>query len=534
MTASLGALAANPSTPPVVPVVSIATTTSGLPLRVLLTNLAKAAGYQPLVTKAPDTLVSINLHGVTPLEALSILVHLYGGGKLAYAVYPHDLLVIAPKGLLPPGGHSPGPGVSVAEPHRTAKPVASFKMPSSGGFVLYTAPVAKPAPPREISRTYQTRASPSKLIPALKALISAEFEAVPMDSQHLLVIKAPASVQTRVKDRLAVIDTVATGVPSYQIIRLSYYPAADMASLLRQMAGSSPGPTKTPGPRTGADIRNTVQASTYNNSLIVYGTSSFVRFVRTMVTALDRPTKEVVLSVRIQTVDTTASRSLNIGWTGNMGGLSFSLLPAKGVSFGVTPGKLMTPIQLGITLNALESKGESRTLSNTTLVAQNNQPVQLSSGGQLILPTAGTGTTSGSSTTGGSSTAGAAAPITGSYGLNINLTPAIHADGTITLTVNTQLGTPPTKGPAGSLLVPKQTLDTTITIANGQTAVLGGLISSSHNDGSSRIPVLSSLPILGALFQAHNVQDMHTMLLIIVSAKTVTPSQLPAHAQTSP
>ena len=57
------------------------------------------------------------------------------------------------------------------------------------------------------------------------------------------------------------------------------------------------------------------------------------------------------------------------------------------------------------------------------------------------------------------------------------------------------------KGVIQGLTTNKSSIETTVVIDDGQTLVLGGLLSDAYSDGDSQVPVLGDIPVLGNLFK---------------------------------
>ncbi|MCI0637275.1 MAG: type II and III secretion system protein, partial [Actinobacteria bacterium] len=69
--------------------------------------------------------------------------------------------------------------------------------------------------------------------------------------------------------------------------------------------------------------------------------------------------------------------------------------------------------------------------------------------------------------------------------------------------------------------------DTVVTVMDGQTVVLGGLISDRFEVREEAVPLLSDLPILGALFRSNSEQRVKTELLIVLTPHVITsPSEI--------
>ncbi|HLP24642.1 MAG TPA: hypothetical protein VK477_03115, partial [Acidobacteriota bacterium] len=81
-----------------------------------------------------------------------------------------------------------------------------------------------------------------------------------------------------------------------------------------------------------------------------------------------------------------------------------------------------------------------------------------------------------------------------------------------------------TFGGAGGATIPiidTRKVKTQVSLKDGYTAGIGGLMSYSKKHGGSKVPVLGSIPVVGRLFSSKNVNDVTTNLLIFITAKTV-------------
>jgi type II secretory pathway component GspD/PulD (secretin) len=72
----------------------------------------------------------------------------------------------------------------------------------------------------------------------------------------------------------------------------------------------------------------------------------------------------------------------------------------------------------------------------------------------------------------------------------------------------TGTGPPPTS---------QQTANTTITIKNGETIVMGGLVRDTVTDSYSGVPLLMNLPLIGDLFQQKSLQHQKVELVIFIT-----------------
>lgn len=122
-------------------------------------------------------------------------------------------------------------------------------------------------------------------------------------------------------------------------------------------------------------------------------------------------------------------------------------------------------------------------------------------------------------------------------GLILGVTPRISPDGLVVMEIDAEKsalgpeaeGVPISVSTTGDVVrqpvINTTTAQTTVSAMNGQTVVLGGLITKSKSQVHRRVPVLSSIPILGNLFRYDNISSERTELLIIMTPHVVRTEQ---------
>lgn len=122
-------------------------------------------------------------------------------------------------------------------------------------------------------------------------------------------------------------------------------------------------------------------------------------------------------------------------------------------------------------------------------------------------------------------------------GLILRIQPRVGADGTIRMIVDAERsqvgplaeGIPVGFAPDGSAILSPQIertrAQTTVTAYDGQTVVLGGLIQKERTQFSRRIPYVSDIPLLGALFRYDQEIEERNELLIVMTPHIVTTEQ---------
>jgi general secretion pathway protein D len=109
-------------------------------------------------------------------------------------------------------------------------------------------------------------------------------------------------------------------------------------------------------------------------------------------------------------------------------------------------------------------------------------------------------------------------------GVLLSVRPHINAGGLVNLEINQEVSDVQpgvtTQG-LNSPTINKRSAQTTVAVQSGDTMVLGGLIKDDKSDGSSGLPGLSEIPILGALFGTKTQSNTRRELLITITPRVV-------------
>jgi pilus assembly protein CpaC len=174
-----------------------------------------------------------------------------------------------------------------------------------------------------------------------------------------------------------------------------------------------------------------------------------------------------------------------------------------------------------VTLDALESKGAVRTLAEPSLVALSGETASFLAGGEFPVPVA-----QGNGGTGGGTSA-----ITVEFkpfGVSLAFTPTVLADGVINLVIAPEVSSidPTASITINSITIPglqTRRAKTTVELRDGESFAMAGLLRQDFQDTIRQVPLLGSIPIIGALFRSTGFQHQETELVIIVTPHLVRP-----------
>ena len=173
-----------------------------------------------------------------------------------------------------------------------------------------------------------------------------------------------------------------------------------------------------------------------------------------------------------------------------------------------------------IIISALKTQNNTKIVSNPTVVTLNNTEGVIKIGQEFPIPSYTYNTERGSFEVSGFTYK----PI----GIILKVTPQVNARGVIKLTlepeVSQQNGSTSFGGAGGASIpiIATRSAKTQVSLKDGYTMGIGGLITTSQDHGGTKVPVLGDIPILGRLFSSKNVNDSVTNLLIFITAKTVS------------
>jgi len=170
-----------------------------------------------------------------------------------------------------------------------------------------------------------------------------------------------------------------------------------------------------------------------------------------------------------------------------------------------------------LVISALKTQNNTKIVSNPTVVTLNNTEAVLNVGQEFPIPNYQYNSERGSFEVSGFTYK----PI----GVILKVTPQVNSQGTIKLAlepeVSQQNGNTSFNG-ANIPIIATRKAKTQVTLKDGYTMGIGGLITSSINHGGTKVPVLGNIPVLGRLFSSKSVNDEANNLLIFITAKTVT------------
>lgn len=288
--------------------------------------------------------------------------------------------------------------------------------------------------------------------------------------------------------------------------------------------------------------RGAIEVDARTNTLIVTDVRENIDAVRQLVTLLDQPEPQVEIETRIVVATRNFSRDIGIQLaalvTGPRGaGAAGGTLPVGGVPsnipnrspngdlgatiantvIGLTTGIFGTA-QISALITAGESKGQAKVIATPRVTTLNNRPAEIKSGTKIPVTTLQLG---------GGGIGGGSAVATTEYidvPLRLSITPQITDVGTVILNVVAENSTISAR-PSGSSApgIDTQSMKTEVTVPDGGTTVVGGVLSDNESELVARTPGVSSIPIFGNLFKRKGVTRQTSEILFFITPRIYRP-----------
>ncbi len=321
--------------------------------------------------------------------------------------------------------------------------------------------------------------------------------------------------------------------------RVRYLNYADAASLSEKLSTQF-------ADRAGDDERILVSADEATNALIIDAPPATMRHIVAVVDQLDIRRAQVLVEVLIAEVSADRANQLGVNWAAYdprrvLGSTDF---PASGTSLrelvagslsGADQGRAVAAEALGpgagfavgrvrddglsfaALISAVENTAGSNILGTPMVVTLDNQEATINVGQNVPFIT-GSYASSGINP---SSVDGQIRPFTtvgrNDIGLTLTITPRINQGDAVRLEINQTLSElAPSVAGAVDLVTNTRELTTAVIVEDGGTLVLGGLIQDKIRESRQSVPVLGSLPLIGALFRASGQTREKTNLMLFI------------------
>ncbi len=273
--------------------------------------------------------------------------------------------------------------------------------------------------------------------------------------------------------------------------------------------------------------RVAVQGIRRSSTLVVTDRPEKIKEVDIIIAELDRPPVQIMIESKLVELAPNSSDIIGIDWDKTLSAqlwnqtkigedeLNYSMLNLGTDKLGDWKMGYLSAGQYNAVLDFLKSKTDSKLVSNPRILALDNEESSISVGTTVPVPQIQRGT------------AGNADMVTFEYkevNIQLNVTPHADEEDKITMYVNPVIEEITGWVEYGEHRAPvtdKRAVNSIVTINNGETVVIGGLIKTQKIETVKKVWLLGNLPLFGKLFQHKEVENKQTDLMIFITPTIV-------------
>jgi len=344
------------------------------------------------------------------------------------------------------------------------------------------------------------------------------------------------------------LDTPLQRAGNVKVVYLKYANAADVAQVLTKVMQNI-GRLDSSKSKTNNDA--TIEADEGTNSLIITADADEMAALESVIYQLDIRRAQVLVEAIIVEMEVIDGQDLGLQWlfandSGiygsqvsqdvstagaisqavlgdnssstnvmgdfDLGRLAGALAGSPGLTLGW--GAVDDDLSMTVIMNALKKQSNANILSTPTLLTLDNQEAYITVGQNVPFVT-------GAYTNTGSGGSGVQNPFQTiereNVGITLTVTPHINDGDSVVLDIEQEVSSlTGLSSIASDLITNERKIQTKVLAGDGRTVVLGGLIKDNVQDGTQRVPVLGSIPLLGRLFRNDAVEVTKTNLLIFI------------------
>ncbi len=284
------------------------------------------------------------------------------------------------------------------------------------------------------------------------------------------------------------------------------------------------------------ELKPNVSMNEEINAIVAIGEPNIIKGIKVIIDELDRENYQVYVQARIVEINKNDSEAIGVKYGFAAGDVSSSGLYAMSANFGDQAltdlastqvldylgglGGDLSGLALGATLDFLQTKGASRSVSNPSILCVNNQESSIYVGKTISILN---GTTSN-----------AVSGITNDYkreevGLTLKIKPRVSSTDKVTLDVAAILENvldDGTNNATGQPVTSKQEVQTQAILRHGENIIIGGLVKTYNRTYTNKVPLLGDIPLIGSwLFSSNDIKNEKDNLIVILTPYVIETSE---------
>ncbi len=315
-----------------------------------------------------------------------------------------------------------------------------------------------------------------------------------------------------------------TGEPSQQEAKKEEQPAAvktPFGVIERKQEGGIAGTSQETGGSGTLKEEINITPDTIRNALIIEATPKDYRIIENILERLDVLPRQVLIQVTLAEIGLEAKNELGINWNYKKGNekLSTSLLNASVSNTGLNMsiGDANPFNRWSAELSALASEKKVNILSSPTVLASENKEAKIDISTEVPVQSVEYKNTNDSQVI-------ETSIQYRNTGIILSVTPHINEHGLVSMDINQEISEQSESVPVGNqtaLSFYKRSVNTSLTVKDGQTIIIGGLMKEKKDNGSAGLPCFGGLPVMQYFFGKETKTNEKTELIILITPRVI-------------
>jgi general secretion pathway protein D len=272
----------------------------------------------------------------------------------------------------------------------------------------------------------------------------------------------------------------------------------------------------------GGQRMPTIIPNPFDNTLLIRCTPQEYEQILSMLRQLDVAPRQVLIDAKIYEVELTGAFSAGVSAFLEKKDTGSRILNATSSAAGLTLNTGMLVLrshELLTAITAAETKSHTRVISAPSIIATDSIGASLNVGEDVPVLTsqAVAGVQQGGNSLFSNTVSNR------SSGVTLSILARVNSSGIVTMVINQNVSSPqaPAAGGIQSPSFSNRSFQTQITVQDGDTVAIGGIIQESNLQSSAGVPVLHRLPVIGPAFGSRSVSKSRTELVVFLTPRVI-------------
>ena len=248
------------------------------------------------------------------------------------------------------------------------------------------------------------------------------------------------------------------------------------------------------------------------NAIWIRGAPEYIEWVKAQIAKIDIPVDSVILETQFVELTETGARNVGIDFNNPNGQIAVGTVTTGSFNpFDVDPKDILPSAQVQAAIYAQVAKGEGRILSKPRIAAQSGSTAKIITGDALPILTA--------ITLSGVNAVQQQVQYV-NVGVTLQIAPRVSTDGYVTSHIYGVVSSV-TGFQQGYPTISQREAETSASVRDGETFVIGGLTMENNIRTKSKVPILGDIPLIGEAFKLEKSTRSNTELYIVITPHIV-------------